>query len=56
MKIEAGAKLVMLGDSVTDADMARPVGEGLFGAIGKGYVSYVDALLGAVYPERKSAW
>lgn len=53
MKLETGAKLVMIGDSITDAERARPVGEGLFGAIGKGYVSYVDALLGAVYPERK---
>ena len=53
MKIEAGAKLVMIGDSITDAERERPIGEGLFGAIGKGYVSYVDALLGAVYAERK---
>ena len=53
MKIEAGEKLVMIGDSITDAERARPIGEGLFGAIGKGYVSQVDALLGAVYPERK---
>jgi lysophospholipase L1-like esterase len=28
------------------------VGEGLFGAIGTGYVSYVDALLASGYPER----
>ena len=53
MKLGTGAKLVMIGDSITDAERARPVGEGLFGAIGKGYVSYVDALLGAAYPERK---
>jgi lysophospholipase L1-like esterase len=42
----------MIGDSVTDAERARPIGEGLFGAVGRGYVSYVDALLGTVYPER----
>ena len=53
MKLETGAKLVMIGDSITDAERARPVGEGLSGAIGKGYVSYVDALLGAACPERK---
>lgn len=52
MKIEKGSKLVMIGDSITDAERARPVGEGLFGAQGKGYVSYVDALLGAVYPQQ----
>lgn len=50
MKLGAGSKLVMIGDSVTDCERARPVGEGLFGAIGKGYVSYVDALIGAAYP------
>ena len=50
MKIETGSKLVMIGDSITDAERARPIGEGLFGAIGKGYVSNVAALLGAVYP------
>src|SRR6476646_8582567 len=41
----------MIGDSITDCERARPVGEGLFGAQGKGYVSLVDALLGAVYPQ-----
>ena len=51
MKLEAGSTLVMIGDSITDTERARPVGEGLFGAQGKGYVAYVDALLGAVYPE-----
>lgn len=53
MKIPAGARLVCIGDSVTDCERARPVGEGLFGAIGKGYVGYVDALLMSAYPERK---
>jgi lysophospholipase L1-like esterase len=52
MKIEAGSKLVMIGDSITDCGRARPVGEGLHDAYGTGYVRFVDALLGAVYPER----
>lgn len=52
MKIGVGDKLVMIGDSITDADRARPIGEGLGGALGRGYVSYVDALLGTVYAER----
>jgi lysophospholipase L1-like esterase len=51
MRIDKGSKLVMIGDSITDAERARPVGEGLFGAQGNGYVSLVDALLGAVYPQ-----
>lgn len=51
MKLQKGDKLVMIGDSVTDCERARPVGEGLFNAIGRGYVSYVDALLGSAYPE-----
>lgn len=51
MKFAQGDKLVMIGDSITDAERARPLGEGLFGGIGKGYVGMVDALLNAVYPQ-----
>ncbi|REK67091.1 MAG: GDSL family lipase [Cohnella sp.] len=51
MRLDKGDKLVMIGDSITDCERARPVGEGLFHALGKGYVSYVDGLLGSVYPE-----
>ena len=51
MLMEPKSKLVMIGDSITDCERARPYGEGLFGAIGKGYVSLVDALLTAAYPE-----
>ena len=52
MKLQKNSKLVMIGDSITDGGRTRPVGEGLFDALGHGYVSLVDALLGAVYPER----
>ena len=52
MKIQKNSKLVMIGDSITDANRARPIGEGLFDALGKGYVSQVDALIGSTYPER----
>ena len=52
MIIPAHQKLLFIGDSITDAGRTRPHGEGLFGAIGTGYVQYVDALLGARYPER----
>ena len=51
MRIAAHSKLVMIGDSITDAGRARPAGEGLFDALGKGYVCQVDALLGAACPE-----
>ncbi|MDZ4743149.1 MAG: SGNH/GDSL hydrolase family protein [Verrucomicrobiota bacterium] len=53
MKIAAGSKLLFIGDSITDCERARPVGEGLFDAEGKGYVSIVKAYLAAVCPEKK---
>ena len=51
MKLEKNDKLVMVGDSITDCGRSQPVGEGLFDALGRGYVSLIDALVGAVYPE-----
>jgi lysophospholipase L1-like esterase len=48
MKIEKDVKLLFIGDSITDADRL-PEGEGLFAALGNGYVSQVNALLGTVY-------
>jgi lysophospholipase L1-like esterase len=53
MKLDLNEKLVMIGDSITDCGRARPVGEGLFDAIGKGYVAQVEALLSSTYPQRK---
>jgi lysophospholipase L1-like esterase len=53
MIIEPNSKLVMIGDSITDCERTRPVGEGLFDALGKGYVSLVDGLLMAGYPKHK---
>jgi lysophospholipase L1-like esterase len=50
MKIKPHSKLLMIGDSVTDCGRARPVGEGLFGAVGTGYVALVDGLLSSTYP------
>ena len=53
LRLEKGEKLVMIGDSITDVGRARPIGEGRADdALGRGYVMMVDALLGAVYPER----
>jgi lysophospholipase L1-like esterase len=50
MKIKPKSRLVMIGDSVTDAGRTRPLGEGLFEAQGKGYVNMVNSLLWAVHP------
>ena len=41
--------LLFIGDSITDCGRARPVGEGQ--GLGSGYVSLVNAALGARYPE-----
>lgn len=51
MKIAPRSKLLFIGDSITDCERARPVGEGLFGAVGKSYVSLVEGFLGAIHPE-----
>lgn len=44
------SRLVMIGDSVTDCNRARPEGEGLFEGIGRGYPMLVDGLLNVAYP------
>jgi lysophospholipase L1-like esterase len=41
----------MVGDSITDCGRARPVGE--MDGLGSGYVSQVNALLGAAYPAHR---
>lgn len=50
MKIAPQSKLVFIGDSITDCERARPVGEGLFGAVGKSYVGLLEGFLGAIHP------
>ncbi len=42
--------IVMIGDSITDCNRARPIGK-YPGDLGNGYVAYIDALLGYSYPE-----
>ena len=49
MNIRPGAHLVFIGDSVTDCDRARPIGEGSRDALGKGYVATVAENLLAVH-------
>ncbi|WEK55521.1 MAG: SGNH/GDSL hydrolase family protein [Candidatus Cohnella colombiensis] len=51
MLLKKGQKLLFIGDSITDCDRVKPDGEGLFGALGRGYVSLVDGMLQAIYPE-----
>lgn len=50
MLIQKGARLVMQGDSITDAGRARPIAE-KNGTYGNGYVQAVAGLLMAAYPE-----
>ena len=51
LKIQAGSRLVMIGDSITDCDRLRPVGEGRESNLGTGYVGFVDGLLRAIHPQ-----
>ncbi|HEY3331557.1 MAG TPA: SGNH/GDSL hydrolase family protein [Capsulimonadaceae bacterium] len=51
MKLIKGDKLVLIGDSITDAGRNRPDGEGLGDALGGGYVALIEALLTSTYPE-----
>lgn len=53
MLFQNGDKIVFIGDSVTDAGRARPVGEGLFDGVGSGYVRHIDNILNVVYPDWK---
>lgn len=50
MIIQPNSKLLMIGDSVTDCERARPVGEIWPGTLGNGYVNFVDVLIRARYP------
>jgi len=53
MKIAKGSKVLFIGDSITDCGRAQPVGEGLAGPYGSGWVNVVAGLLGATYPSRR---
>lgn len=41
----------MIGDSITDCERNRPIGEGKGDALGRGYVTQIQALLQTTYPE-----
>lgn len=51
MLFEKGDKVLFIGDSITDFERARPVGEGLFNAWGTSYVATVGGLLMSVYAD-----
>lgn len=51
MKISKGSKLLFIGDSVTDVGRNRPVAEGLFDPLGKGYVNIVSGFIASACPE-----
>lgn len=53
MNLDAGSKLLFIGDSVTDCGRAQPIGEGMNDALGRGYVALANSLLQTVYPERR---
>ena len=51
MVFNKGEKVLVIGDSISDFDRARPVGEGLFNAWGTSYVANFGAMLSCTYPE-----
>ena len=51
MLFEKGQTVLFIGDSISDYERTRPVGEGLFNAWGRSYVADVGSLLGCMYPE-----
>lgn len=51
MLFEKNDTLLFIGDSISDFDRARPVGEGLFNAWGRSYVADAAAWLCCTYPE-----
>jgi lysophospholipase L1-like esterase len=52
MIFDKGDKIVFIGDSISDYERKRPVGEGLFNAWGRSYIADIGSLLGAMYPEK----
>lgn len=53
MLLETNTTLLFTGDSITDADRARPVGTDFFNGLGRNYASHVNSLLTAWRPEAK---
>ena len=51
MLFEKGDTILFIGDSISDYERAKPVGEGLFNAWGRSYVADAGSLLNCMYPE-----
>lgn len=51
MLFKNGERVVFTGDSVTDFERKRPVGEGLWAGVGTGYVRAIHTLMNAMHPE-----
>ncbi len=51
MLFEKNDTVLFIGDSISDYDRKRPVGEGLFNAWGRSYVANAASLLSCMYPE-----
>ena len=45
MLFEQGQKILFIGDSITDYERQRPVGEGLVNAWGRSYMANAASLL-----------
>ncbi len=51
MLFEKNDTVLFIGDSISDYERTKPVGEGLFNAWGHSYVACAGALLNCMYPE-----
>ena len=51
MLFQRNDTVLFIGDSITDYNRARPVGEGLYNAWGTSYAAMASSLLCAMYPE-----
>ncbi len=51
MLFEKNDTVLFIGDSISDYERRRPVGEGLFNAWGTSYVANAASLLSCMYPE-----
>ncbi len=51
LRLDPEDKLLFVGDSITDCNRARRIGEGSPGSLGDGYVNLLDALLQTRHPE-----
>lgn len=51
--IEQAAKMIFIGDSVTDSGRDYEKAPGAFSSYGEGYVSLISAALTSVYPEHR---